>query len=114
MGRLGVDFVDEGASHSTTGDRISMRHKGHQGHKGTNARRHSSFSGAVDDTSNPLAQMRHVEVDQQTELVTAELQIREKLRVVNGKQFLHTFDLDDDAVFDDEVDTVRDRKLDSL
>ena len=50
--------------------------------------------------------MRDIEVDKQPELVSTQLEIRQQLRGMNRQQLLYGFDLDDQAVFHDEIDAV--------
>jgi hypothetical protein len=50
--------------------------------------------------------VRDIEVDQQTHGPSAEFEVRQDLREVKGKQFFHCFEFDDDAVFDQKVDSI--------
>ena len=61
---------------------------------------------SVDDTVNPLTHVRNVEVQQQAEFVTGQPEVRQQLGSVDGKQLFNTFEFNDEAVFNDEVDTI--------
>src|SRR5262245_46016299 len=50
--------------------------------------------------------MRDVEVEQESDLVAAQLQIGDQLCGVQRQQFFNGFDFDDDAVFEQEVDSI--------
>ena len=58
--------------------------------------------------------MRNVDVNDQSQLKAAEFQIGENLCEVQRLQSLHCFEFHDNAVFDNEVDSVRRVQLDSL
>src|SRR5262249_15173124 len=60
----------------------------------------------VHDSFDALAHMRDVEVQKQANAMAAEFQVRDQLGSVERQQFFNRFDLDDDAVFDKEVDAV--------
>jgi hypothetical protein len=55
-----------------------IHHKGHKGHKGSVQLQLGL--GAVDHTTDTLPKMWDVEINQQTELVATEFQVRKKLR----------------------------------
>ena len=56
---------------------------------------------------NTLFEMRNIEVDKKTELVTAEPQGRQDLRAMNSKYCFNALDFNHETVFDDEVDPIR-------
>src|SRR5438093_12165399 len=63
---------------------------------------------------NTLLEMRNIEVDKKTELVTAEPQIRQDLRSMNGQYSLDALDFNHETVFDDEVNPIRGGQADPL
>ena len=62
---------------------------------------------------NTLAHVRDVEVEKQTQRKAAQLQVRQHLGAMDRQHFFHTFDFDDQATLDDEVDTISGLQLDS-
>lgn len=50
--------------------------------------------------------MWNIEVDQEANLPSAQLQVSENLRGMQWQQFLHSLELDDDAIFNQEVDSI--------
>jgi hypothetical protein len=58
--------------------------------------------------------MGDIEIYQKSQLMSAQSQIGQNLSEMNGEQFLHALDLDDEAVFDNEIDAVRARQLDAV
>ena len=50
--------------------------------------------------------MRNVEVNEQSNFMITEFEVGQNLSEMEGKQFLHCFQFDDDAVFDQEVDSI--------
>jgi hypothetical protein len=58
--------------------------------------------------------MGNVEIDQETDLATTQLQIRKQLGSVERQQFFNCLDLDNDAVFDKKVDAISGLEVDSL
>ena len=58
--------------------------------------------------------MRNVEVNEQSKLISTQFQVRENLREVQRQQFFDGLQLDDDAVFDDEVYSVGRVQLNAL
>ena len=53
-----------------------------------------------------MTQMLNVEVDQEGNTATTQPQVRNDLRGMEGKQLLNRLELDDDAVFDEKIDSV--------
>ena len=68
---------------------------------------------SVDDALDAIPQVRNVEVDKQSKPVATQAEIREQLGRVNRQQFFDTFDLDDEAIFDNEIDSIRGGEFDS-
>jgi hypothetical protein len=60
----------------------------------------------IHDSLDTLPQMGNVEVDQKAHRAAAQLQIRDQPGRVEGQQLFNRLDLDDDAVFDQEVDSI--------
>jgi hypothetical protein len=58
--------------------------------------------------------MGHVEVDEQPYLETTEFQIGQYLCKMQREQFLHCFEFENDAVFDDEIDSVSGVQLNAV
>jgi hypothetical protein len=56
----------------------------------------------------------NVEIQEKTEFVTAEPQVRQQLSAVHWQHSLNAFDLDDETFFDDEIDAVRRVKLNAF
>jgi hypothetical protein len=69
---------------------------------------------SIHDATNTLAQVGYVEVDQQADLATTQLQIRKQLGSVEWEQFFNCLDLDDDAVFDEKIHAITRIELYSL
>jgi hypothetical protein len=61
-----------------------------------------------------LAEVWDVEINEKTDRAPTELQVREKLRSVQWKQFFHRLQFNDDAVLDQEIDSVSGFKLQSF
>ena len=62
-------------------------------------------SSAVDDASNPVSERSDVEVDYETEMHSAQLEVGEQLTPMNGKQSVCRLHLDDELVFDEEIES---------
>jgi hypothetical protein len=58
--------------------------------------------------------MWNIEVDQQTHRKSTELEICQDLRNMQGQQPFHCFEFDDDAVFDQKVDSISSFDLDAF
>lgn len=56
--------------------------------------------------TDPFAQRRHVEVDEQCDLQTRDAQVGNDLRLVDRLQFGNSFQLDDQGVLNEQVDSV--------
>jgi hypothetical protein len=52
-----------------------------------------------------------LEVDQQAEREFRELEVRQQLGAVHGQDLFDSFDFDDDAVLDNEIDPIGRRKF---
>ena len=61
---------------------------------------------SVRDPNNAILDPRLVEVEEQAKLETAEAQVGQELRGVNGKQFCHDFEFHHDAMLDEQVEPV--------
>lgn len=59
-----------------------------------------------DSSHHEVLQETGVEVDQQTDTLSRETEVREQLRFEHRRQRRNALDLDDDAVFDDQIDLV--------
>jgi hypothetical protein len=58
---------------------------------------------AADEPFDAVLQAWHMEVDQQPRPISAQLQVREELSLMDRQQLRHRFQLDDHDVIDDEV-----------
>ena len=76
--------------------------------------RASASPKSVEHPLDAVAQVRHVEVNQQADFMITELQIRQNLRQVERMQFFHCFQLDDYASFNNEVDSIAGIDLNAL
>jgi len=89
--------------------------RGNKGHKGRSRRERFSvsekFLRTVDLAVYAVAEVRNLEVEQQTKHQSCQSKIGEQLRLVDGQHFFHTFDFEDEAIFDDEVDGEAGRDL---
>ena len=85
-------------------DYSTLHHRGHGGHRGS----------VSDDTTNSVPQVRNIEVDKQSELITTEFQVSQNLSEMERQKFLHSFKLQDHAVFDHEVDAICGIELNAL
>jgi len=65
-----------------------------------------------DSSADPVPQVLDVEVDEQSDAFPTEFQVREQLRLVNGKNRFDRFDLDDHFVLNDEIDAISKRNGD--
>ena len=74
----------------------TLHHRGHGGHRDL----------VSDHTPDAVTQMRNIEIDQQPELVATEFQIGENLGEMQREQFLHCLQLQNHAIFDDEINPV--------
>jgi hypothetical protein len=63
---------------------------------------------------NALFHVWHVEVQEQTQLVTAQAQIRQQLSAMDGQHSFDALDLDDETLFNDEIHPVRGVKLNAF
>lgn len=61
-----------------------------------------------------LLKVGDVEVDQEADTFTAEPQIRQQLRVVNGQDRLDRFHLDDHCVVDEQIDSIAELDRESV
>ena len=68
----------------------------------------------VDFAMHSVAHSRHVEVQEQAKLAAAQFQIRQQLRQMNWKNAFDTFQLNDQAILDDEVNAIRDWNFDAV
>jgi len=58
------------------------------------------------DAPHALRQSRRVEVQQQTSRHLQQLQIRDQLRLMNRREPINGFDLDDNSILDGEIQSV--------
>jgi hypothetical protein len=54
-----------------------------------------------------INQLHFVEVDEQSEWNVQELHVAQKLRLMDGQDFLHRFEFDEPAAFDEHVESER-------
>jgi hypothetical protein len=62
--------------------------------------------GLQDSSDNALAQEWDIAVDQQADPFVGQLQVCQKLGLVNRQQFLHGFQFQNDFVLHEEIDLV--------
>jgi hypothetical protein len=87
---------------------------GNSGHEDWHDRRSEKLLRPVDLAVNAIAQVGDLEIQRQAKHQSGESKIREQLRLMHGEHFLHTFDLEDQAIFDNEVDRECRRDLQAL
>ena len=63
---------------------------------------------AIHETPNTVLQVDDVEVDQQSERLAAELQIRDDLRLMDRCDCIDGFDLHDDEALNDQIHSIAD------
>jgi hypothetical protein len=63
---------------------------------------------------NALSHVWNVKIQEKTQLVAAEAQIRQQLSAVHWQNSFDAFDLDDQTLLDDEIDAVRRAKLNAF
>jgi len=74
---------------------------------------HRGHGGLIsDDTPDSVTEVGNIEVDEQAELMVTQFQVRQNLRKMERKQFLHCFEFNDDAILDNEVDAISRIELD--
>ena len=78
-----------------------FRREGREGREGP-----VTLLQAVHHSSYAVLQVNDVEVDSETELETAELEVRQELCVVDLQDACHRLELDDHALLDDLIDTI--------
>jgi len=59
---------------------------------------------AVHHPSNAILQVKDVKIDSESELQATQLEMAEKLSVVDIRHTCHGFELDNDALVDDQID----------
>ena len=63
-------------------------------------------SEAIHDASNAVAQMETVEINNDSELFPAKLKVRDNLRLMNGDERIHGFNLNNDEVFYEQIESI--------
>lgn len=58
--------------------------------------------------SDIVLELHDIEVDQQSNVFTTELEVRNKLRFVDGQYFLSRLEFNNDAFFHDDVNSISD------
>jgi hypothetical protein len=63
---------------------------------------------------NPIDEMQHIEVEQQSDVKAAQLQIRQHLRVMNGCHAFDGLDFYKNSLLDSQIDPVRGINFESV
>lgn len=81
-------------------------HGGYGGRNLPHGGHRNSFSVSADSPSDSLPQVSDIEVDQESYSLSTEFEIRQQLRFVHRQNRLDRFDLDENFIFDNEINPV--------